>query len=368
MTKHYRVSPSGIERIIECPGSITLPQDNFESEYASEGTLAHHVAACKVLGDLYDPVDEEIERCTDVYADFIVDLVSSCPTGSQTIEHVEQTLESENIADFGGTPDYAMVSGVKGHIVDHKHGAGVYVDAVGNRQLLCYALLLSEKYPEISDWSLTIIQPRIGDSPIRTWEVTRDELTQLAETIVDAIDDAESETPSFNHGSHCRWCHAILHCKHLEQKRQEEAEMSFADIEDDQDVVQKCKDVIETAPALAALEKAAKAYLESKLRKGESVEGYKMVASYSNRQYNGTDAEVLKRLRSRGVGKRVATEAKLLPITKLEKRIPKKKLDGLVVRKLKGHKLVTEDARGEAVVFSDPVDAFGEIPTEKTNE
>lgn len=47
MADHAKFSPSKMQRIIACPGSVALESaiPDSRSEYADEGTVAHHIAA-----------------------------------------------------------------------------------------------------------------------------------------------------------------------------------------------------------------------------------------------------------------------------------------------------------------------------------
>lgn len=51
MSAHAKYSPSGAHRWMPCPGSIALELDipNTSSEYADEGTSAHHILSTCLL-------------------------------------------------------------------------------------------------------------------------------------------------------------------------------------------------------------------------------------------------------------------------------------------------------------------------------
>ena len=196
---HARRSASATARWLACPGSLTLPvvvAKQTESEYAIEGTRAHAVAEAALRSGKIECDESEMAEAVQVY----VDHIDSIRQRGFILEQIEHTLGDQ---DFGGTVDHYLIDhdGVA-FVTDYKHGAGVAVEAAGNKQLLSYCLLILDHYPGcVESFVVAIIQPRaFNHDAILTVEVSLDEVEAHRQAILAATGD------DLHVGDHCRWC------------------------------------------------------------------------------------------------------------------------------------------------------------------
>lgn len=227
MVKHSPLGASGAERWMNCPGSIGLLQhigitdESDEPDYRAEGTAAHELAAtCLLMGT--DPweysgqamsngivVDPDMVQCVDVY----VNAVRQRITHGQKL-YVEYGISSPVHPDFYGTLDAAVIDGLTGRLFDYKHGVGVIVEVEHNPQFMYYAYGLLEQHPELTNFEITVAQPRAfhPDGPVRSWSISAEELRHWAQTVLVPAMDRTSMDHSLDAGEWCRFCPAKLVC------------------------------------------------------------------------------------------------------------------------------------------------------------
>lgn len=358
MSKHYRRSPSGASRWLKCPGSLVLGADQprKDSVYSLEGTAAHELAELLVTGQPCPPdTDSEMLAAVRVYVDFVNDLRKK---HSPIVEHSELTLECEPIGgvaveEFGGTADYHAIyregDSLVLHIVDYKHGVGVPVSAVDNKQGLSYFVIVGSLYPDLIDkYRFSIIQPRaFAGEPEQTWEC---DSVKVNEHLM-AVIGVEGKT-ELHAGEHCRWCPAIAICPELEARTREAATMEFAELTSRERVAE----LLRLAPAIKALLENLEEVALEHIRAGRSVPGYKAVESLSHRRWIYGDQDMtLKVLKKLGISKTLALESpKLKTPPQLEKVLSKeqkKSIESICKRFPVGYNVVPETAKGKAESF-----------------
>lgn len=290
MSNHYELSPSGMSRILACPGSLNLPQVDVETHYASEGTAAHDVLAkgietgepdCSELEeDAADAVREAFNYVQSIKQDyFILD------------QRIEETVESDEIPGLGGTPDLVLLyldnddeqSSVL-HVIDYKHGKGVPVSVEDNKQLLSYLLILShaDRNIVIDRYRMTIIQPRaINHDSVQTIDVTREQLKQHESDIFAAIEDGKT----LKTGGHCQFCNSAAFCPALRKTMLLAAKEEFSN-EDLMELYRMTSVIRKTLDTIPKI-------LIKKIKGGEKIEGLKVVQSLSNRKWNADFVEAL---------------------------------------------------------------------------
>lgn len=230
MTAHARLSPSGCDRWSTCTASVALIDklhlegeigDRESSEWSAEGTVAHEVREmCLKFG--LDPhhfvgavvsadgftytVDEDMAGHLQPGIDWVRE-----HTGSPHVE-IRVDVSSWLPGQFG-TCDTGWFRRRLGdsmrvlYISDLKYGAGVPVDAAGNRQLRVYALGMWDFLgrPQVDQIILNIDQPRAGG--MKFWEITLDELRAFGEEMRAVYDKIESGDVEFKPSNKaCRWC------------------------------------------------------------------------------------------------------------------------------------------------------------------
>ena len=230
MTAHARLSPSGCDRWSTCTASVALIDklrgdgdivDRDASEWSAEGTVAHEVREmCLDFG--LDPrhfvgatisADGFTYVVDDEMADHLQPGIDWVREHTAT-PHVEIQVDlSPWLPDQFGTCDTGWLSvdilqiGDTLYISDLKYGAGVPVDAKGNKQLRLYALGMWHYLgrPKVEKIVLNIDQPRAGG--MKFWDITLDELLAFGEEMKAVYAKIVAGDVEFK-PSHkaCKWC------------------------------------------------------------------------------------------------------------------------------------------------------------------
>ncbi len=224
---HSRLGGSSADRYIHCSGSVYLREkfgvEEVESEFATEGTVAHAAAAiCLLSGeDAWTSIpDVEQARAVQMYLDYARGL------DGDTMVELDVRAPAFHPDAFGrldlavfnpdGFEDVAL------EIVDYKHGIGVQVSAIGNAQTRSYAqwFIDGETWPahvprleSAQRVKLTIAQPRgyHPEGPIRSEILTVGELSSwVYGTLRPAMQNAGK--PQYAMGDWCHFCPAKLMC------------------------------------------------------------------------------------------------------------------------------------------------------------
>ncbi len=236
---HSPLGASSAKRWMECPGSVSLfkafGEDEDESTYAAEGTLAHKMAElCIKYGwnarDLAGRTDVGPEEASfpaefdfdavQVYVDFCRSKITQ-----DTEVFIEYRIGGLELTrphpSFYGTLDFcAHDPRTKIVIADLKFGAGIPVEVEKNPQQMYYAFGFVLEHPDIPDdmpVELNIVQPRIPwDRPIKTWTVTAGELRKWGTEVLLPGMDAALVEPDLKAGEWCRFCPRKLQCPLLQ--------------------------------------------------------------------------------------------------------------------------------------------------------
>ena len=193
---HSPLGFSGAERYFNCPGSVALiaalPPDAFlpDPDYTKAGTAAHAAwAECLRNGlDTWEVADQEWEgyKLTEddlAAGQVYLDSVRPIPRPGALEVLVEWYHHAPAIHELAsGTIDLAVIGGNFAEITDYKHGAGIFVSAVRNKQLMGYAALLLDACPHLRYFYLRIEQPRCQpyEGPSE-WEISATELREWVE-------------------------------------------------------------------------------------------------------------------------------------------------------------------------------------------
>jgi hypothetical protein len=298
--KHAEYSPSRLERILACPGSVPLIKalltnaeivEGAPSSYALKGTLLHdHVfKMCTTphhkLDDL-DPSDKGL----------VLECVEYKDTLAKSKGHTVglQFEQSVSLAPWGlpevfGTTDLAIFDPRDGHVdvVDWKFGSGVTVYAEENPQLMAYAAGTVRWPTSYKTITVHVFQPPIDH--ISTWTFDINHLFDWVHgSLANAI--AESRRPGavINPGvEQCRWCPAVNHCDTRFMLVQQEAEELFRGqaLLPNQITPEKIKALLERAPLVEQAIKDLKLFVTNEIQRGRPFPGYKLVAGRANRKW-----------------------------------------------------------------------------------
>lgn len=255
--EHSTYSPSQIERIELCPGSVALLQRTparSESSYAEEGTKAHHVleTALKLrmrrafeahkVSDIKDETfSGEFYFAIQVALDHVYSLLDEYPDAILYVEN--KIFVPSNVApgEADGYCDIVIFipSLREVHVIDYKHGAGVVKSAIENKQTLQYgAGVIWSDFPLVFPESvdrvvLTIVQPRAfhKEGYIREYETTPYRLYEYIDEMDEIITRSQApDAPLIPGEEQCRFCDANITCPAREAKALKAVNSQFANI------------------------------------------------------------------------------------------------------------------------------------------
>ncbi len=335
---HAVLSASSSKRWLNCPPSAKLNAEipDITTEYAKEGTDAHELAEYKVnqlLGikadnptENLDYHNQEMEDCTDSYAQYIAEQMSQ---HSSPVVMVEQRLDFSRYVPGGfGTGDCIIVADDVLTVIDFKYGKGIAVEAEYNPQMMLYALGALEMFSilyDINEVKMVIFQPRIEN--ISEFSMPVSDLMNWAENeLKPKAELAAKGEGEFCAGEHCRFCKVKATCRKRAEYNLAIAKYDFApqDMLEDSEIEM----ILERADALTAWAADVKEYALSEALKGRKWNGYKVVESRSNRKY--TDEKMAVAVVKKA-GKDPYSEPKILGITEMTKLLGgRKKFDELL--------------------------------------
>ena len=246
-TKHAILSASSSHRWLVCTPSVRLEErfPSHTSVFAEEGTFAHELCEYKVNKYLHKRglrrpqseqfMSEEIDTITDTYTQFVAETIAeTAATGIEPLVFIEAKLDYSEIVPEGyGTGDCVIIGGDRIHVIDFKAGAGVFVDADHNPQMMLYALGALHGYGflyDIKTVSMTIVQPRMEN--ISTCTMPVDQLNAWAEEYVRprallAYKGEGNLVP----GAHCRFCRVKPVCRACAEETLALAKQEFLDVD-----------------------------------------------------------------------------------------------------------------------------------------
>ncbi|WP_248623910.1 DUF2800 domain-containing protein [Eremococcus coleocola] len=333
---HSLLSPSSSSKWLKSPPIARLEEIATEdywvddtNEFAQEGTAAHALAEYKLKKALgqkaekpqSDLIDSDMDVYTDDYVLFIQELMQTFTQVPQVM--VEQRLDiSRWVPDCFGTGDCLLVGDQRVHLIDLKYGRS-YIQTEQNSQLMLYglgALDLLDGIYDIEELHLTIYQPRINN--ISTWVIDKDALLEWAEKeLKPKAQEAYEGKGEFKPGPWLKYTklkaiskdRAEHHMKLRKYQLKEAHLLTDAEIED---VLAHVDDLVDWA-------KSVKDYAEQQaIQHNKHWQGFKLVEGRTRRKYVD-EAKIEARAKEEGIED--IHETKLIPLTRLEKLVGKKK-------------------------------------------
>lgn len=313
---HSPFGPSSLERAIECTASVahSAPFPEQTSEFAQEGTDAHTCFEAflkktepgtagtlnvKKKLALKFPA-EMIDHAHEAY----LQVQKLAPKGAIVLS--EQKVDISHFTRPGekGTLDCAIVQEFgRLTIIDFKYGAGVFVPAEENVQLIAYALGLAKEYDfNFAEVELVILQPRCPDENggiVRKWLVGMEELREAWEDrIREKVEEAlDPERATFKAGDHCRFCRGKVTCPEISKQAMAQAQADFSEDFSVQSVPVPTPAIVPYLPTmLSAVDKletwidSVRKYALHHLESGGKIEGFKLVAKRSTRKWGDPKA------------------------------------------------------------------------------
>lgn len=371
---HALLSASSSHRWLNCNPSARLEREfaDRETTAAAEGTAAHALAEHKLKRRLKlrseRPVSvfdtEEMEICTDDYADFVMEQVTKeRRRDPDTQVFIEQRLDFSCYVPEGfGTGDCLIVSKGRLHIIDLKYGMGLLVDSEENPQMKLYALAALTQYEEqyqIKKVKLTIFQPRREN--VSTWETSVAKLKKWAtKDLVPKAQRAFKGEGEYCPGEWCIFCKAAVKCRaRAEDKlRLAQSEFKMPPLVTDAEI----EDVLAKLPDIKKWADEIQEYALAKALAGKEWAGFKLVEGRSARKFTDESAVVKA---ANAAGYHDIYKQTLISLTEMEKLMGKaefSKVLGALVTKPQGKPtLVPDTDKRQAITVSNPKNEFSEI-------
>ncbi len=389
MSTHSPFSPSQLPRIIRCPGSVkaTANMKSKSSSYAEEGTMLHSVteeALTLGLTSLTDAIigtysltGEHISAVNDIL-DYVFTLKAKHE--DEPYEFIETKVSLAKYAEDLGCPELEDVYGTldyqlsfpqikKLYVIDWKFGKGIEVFP-DSEQLKAYALAALKRlelHKNFDDVHVIIGQPRLYAGELFKEQVyTTEELTSWAKNdLVPALLNARTKHPHFNPGKKaCQWCEVKATCKERNRIAHETAAEVFkvhaqlpnqVNIEDILGLLGKAKE-------LTSYIKDLELFVTNKLKNGETVPGYKLVAGRSLRKWDDVNS-VIDYVATLGLTEFDISTMKIMSPAQLEKKLGRAQARTdefqVLVVKPEGKPTLTNDGdKREALNFETAEDKF----------
>jgi hypothetical protein len=350
---HAKLSASGSDRWLSCPGSVNLEDmfpENDSSVFAEEGTFAHELSELhlsfllqKININAHDDrlsamklnpyYSQDMEEHVHSYVNIVNERINAARAlTSDAVVLLEQKLDfSPWVEDGYGTGDVVIIADGILEIIDLKFGKGVEVSAENNSQLRLYGLGALNGFGflyDVQSIQMTIVQPRLDN--VSTEELSAEELLLWAEDVIrpGAI-QALSGNGAIVPGDHCKFCKARTHCRaramyclELEALEFKEAPMLSAE---------EIGEVLAKADALKSWVTDITGYaLDQAENHGVKFPGWKLVEGRSNRVYTNKEAIAQTLIIEGFDAKTIYEPQEILGITAMEKQIGKKQFTALL--------------------------------------
>lgn len=352
--KHAILSPSGADRWMTCPGSVTLSKgmpDNGSAD-ASEGTDLHEVGALCLESETNaeECIGQEMlsgavlteEQAADVqkYIDTVRTYRDATPNAALRIEEGVPLTSMTGEVDGEGTADALIIgTGDEMVLIDAKFGRGVDVPVEENRQLMMYAIGALDKHELwdiVKKVYLVISQPRLYDKP-KEWITTVDQLKAFKDEVMEAACRVESHPTTYVPSDKaCKFCKAKSKCPALSNMVSDINLNGFDGGEESADEVlakeggqitienDKLGELMTRIPLIESWIKSIRAEVERRLLAGEDVRGWKLVqGKKGNREW--ADEDLTERLLKKAKVKETDMYTKkLVSVAAAEKKFAKK--------------------------------------------
>lgn len=334
---HAILAPSAAARWLVCPGSINHCKDipNTSSEYAIEGTAAHHLSemclknnhdGSDYVGLQIEVEDQRISVTKEMaaYVQVYLDYVRRESEGKSL--YIEQRLSLTPLtteADARGTADAVIVDGETLHIIDLKFGQGVKIYAEENEQMMMYAAAAYLEYNLTDDYKkfrVIIVQPRLDH--IDEWEfdigAMQAFISHVREIAPRAL-DGTGELCVTEHG--CRFCPGKSTCPELTKQVEAMTSSGFDDLDKTSEA-----DLSASMRAVDMVEgwcRSVRAEVERRLLAGMKVVGYKLVQGRRGARQWIDNTEAVLAMQKLGLPEDVVFKKSVLTPTQIEKSIAK---------------------------------------------
>lgn len=224
-------SASGMERLINCPGSYLAEQSappSEDSPWSAEGTLLHAVLAYeRPYADLTEEQQQLVDRIRAIEDMLVVKLGFDAPGTAVLREQREWYRDSLGKRLWSGQADVIRLDTRKrALVIDYKTGRGDVESAEGNYQMRALAVLTAE-HNEVDEVLVAIVQPFATSDPVVVRYTTAHLDQAETETLVAIERSKDPEAPRVA-GDHCKYCRALAGCPAAQQSVTDLATEAFA--------------------------------------------------------------------------------------------------------------------------------------------
>ena len=360
MPKHAKLSASGAELWLNCPGSVHMAElfPETTSPAAAEGTLAHALAQTMILSagqDTLSPVREAeyraerdevnafysehkgmegsfdgMKKILEPYVDYVIEEFQTIQKKDPAAELMtEQHVDFSDIVPGGfGTSDVVIIGADICEVIDLKYGKGVPVSAINNPQIRLYTYGTMAAFDLSYDFSkvkMGIYQPRLDS--VTSEELSAEDLRSWGKAvIVPAAKRALSKSPKYKPGPWCKshFCPAAGSCKARATKMHEFEEM-LKRRQTDKALLsgEEMGKALSSAREYTAWAKDLETEALAMAQEGQEVSGWKVVESVSKRKYKSEEI-VAATLVKAGYDPALIYEKTLLGLTKMTQLVGKK--------------------------------------------
>lgn len=364
---HTLLSASSVNRWLNAP-QLPLLKQYFPHTSSSAALALGEYKIHYLLGDQFkrptsDYQSDEMESLTDDYTSYVMDQSSQAKEYAPDATRVEQKLDFSKYSPEGfGTCDCSIVSDNLLHIIDFKYGKGVRVEAKNNHQMKRYtigALQMFSNLYNVDEVETTIFKPRMVN--ISTWTINAKELMHWTYSeLKEKAELAFAGQGTVHYGPWYQFsaCNALLRARYDYHHKLTRFQLRSPNLLTDSEVTE----VLEHIDDLNRWSHEVKDYAaDLAINHGKQWPGYKTVEERSIRHYKD-EAAVAKIAEANGYHN--IYQKKLLPITKLEKQLGKKKFTELfnqeIIKPMSKPTLVPDSDRCQSIGKSNPKDEFKE--------
>ena len=383
--RHSHIGASSCSRWIHCPGSVRMEEGappQVPNVHASAGTVAHHIAEDmlqkrysskelreKWLGksvkqDGFEiPVTEEMLEGVEFYVFTIIieyrrifreELGVAEKAIHYSFLHVEQrfNLRQVDIQAFGTCDCNIAIPFHKLIVYDYKSGYHS-VEVKENEQMMYYGLgALEEHGEDFEEIELHIIQP--GDEngvTHKTWKPSLARMHEFRKELIAGIAATRNPNAPLCAGEWCKYCQGKLKCPEQKKTIDLVLQEDFGGLAVAPSVFSLTPEWLgKTLPKLFIVEEyisSLRSYAKSLAESGVKIDGYKLIDTWSNRQWK--DEKAIEDLYSDKLDKKLYTTPKLISPAQLEKLIGKEAVKPLAQKVKTGTKLVPETDDRESI-------------------
>jgi hypothetical protein len=368
---------------MNCPGSVAAeaempPEVRRETGAAAEGTAAHelaewclrnfsspafypktHINGFEITDEMRDGVGLYVQTVREVFG-----------VAHRSLE-IESRVSLEDLnppVEMYGTADAVIYDAESKRltVIDLKYGAGHYVSAENNPQLLYYALGAVLKYTAkgytILGVEVIIVQPRRHEGdPVRRMRATARELDAFSKTLIEAAWATQQKDAVRHAGSWCRYCRARPLCPAALDQAQEVTRMSFDVLVPSppaptQLTEEQLQRVLLLAPQVEEWITSVRAHAAERARRGD-LPGWKLVAKRPTRKWK--DAEQAEKVLGG-----LLFERSIRSVAAVEKVVGKKQMsqyEALITKQSSGAVLVQDSDRRPAITGEVQFDVLTEV-------